>query len=216
MNEEQAALEFFSRRENLPLALIAAEHLDALRRDLNNAFWQGLAQRLDALLAERALPWSCALTEDRNREDCLVGVHLQPTSGLRVFLRPFMEQQFIGDGYRIYYGLMWNTQPDSTQKNLPAISQLSQTLQQAGFKQGDDFFAWQWLPWHPRRRDFLMRFGSQPEDFLEEAMQPWQDLLQAWGPLLQAANAELAHSAASATISLESLRSKLPQRTGSS
>lgn len=211
MNEEQAVLDFFATEENLPLALIAAEHLDAIRLRLNNEFWEQLHKRLDELLARHNLPWTSQLTEDRNAEDCVVGLHLQPAAESRIFLRPFMEQQFTGNGYRIYYGLIWNTAPAAVQKSLPALDALSEMLEQDGFKQGDNFFAWQWLPWHPRRRDFLMAFSRNRDRLLDDAMQPWQYLLIACGEKLQLANLALgAPTGTSASISLDQLRSKLP------
>lgn len=72
MNDEQAVLDFFAQEENLPLALIAAEHLDAIRLRLNNEFWTALRERLDAWLAQQALPWSTLITEDRNNEDITI------------------------------------------------------------------------------------------------------------------------------------------------
>ena len=213
MNEEQAVLDFFAQEENLPLALIAAEHLDAIRQRLNNEVWQLLRKRLDALLALHSLPWVSKLAEDRNTDDCLVGLYLQPLTEPRMFLRPFMEQQFIGDGYRIYHGLTWSVSPDAGQKTMPAVEALRDTLHQAGFKQGDNFFAWQWLPWHPRRRDFLLNFTAHREDLLDEVMQPWQNLLLARGKQLHLANLALGNLTASATISLDQLRSKLPSQS---
>lgn len=211
MNEEQAVLDFFAQEENLPLALIAAEHLDSIRLRLNNEFWRLLRERLDELLAQHDLPWTSQLTEDRNTEDCIVGLHLQPVSESRVFLRPFMEQQFTGSGYRIYYGLIWNTSPAPAQKSLAALSSLSDALERDGFKQGDNFFAWQWLPWHPRRRDFLMDFSGNRDRLLDDVMQPWQYLLLTCGRQLQLANLALDEPAGSSvSISLDHLRSKLP------
>ncbi|HEY5994204.1 MAG TPA: hypothetical protein VIU46_06330 [Gallionellaceae bacterium] len=211
MNEEQAVLDFFAQEENLPLALIAAEHLDAIRLRLNNEFWHRLREDLDGLLAQHELPWTSELTEDRNAEDCVVGLHLQPASESRVFLRPFMEQQFTGSGYRIYYGLIWSTAPAPEQKSLPAVTSLSAALEQDGFKQGDNFFAWQWLPWHPRRRDFLMAYSGNRDRLLSDVLQPWQYLLLACGEQLQLANLALdAPTESRANISLDQLRSKLP------
>jgi hypothetical protein len=214
MNEEQAVLDFFGQEENLPLALIAAEHLDAIRLRLNNEFWQSLHERLAALLAQHALAWSCLPTEDRNAEDCQVGLHLQPAAESRIFLRPFMEQQFTGAGYRIYHGLMWSAPPAPAQKSLPAVAALSSALEQAGFKQGDNIFAWQWLPWHPRRRDFLLAFSGNRDRLLDDVMRPWQYLLLDCGEQLQRANLALAAPAGSSTsISLDQLRSKLPSQS---
>lgn len=212
MNEEQAVLDFFAREENLPLALIAAEHLDAIRLRQNNEFWQALRGRLDALVAHHSLPWASKLAEDRNTDDCLVGLYLQPSTEPRIFLRPFMEQQFIGDGYRLYHGLMWSGSPEPGQKALPAVEALRDTLQQTGFKQGDNMFAWQWLPWHPRRRDFLLKFAAHRDALLDEVMQPWQKLLLTFGEQLDLAHRSLGASAPRATISLDQLRGKLPSQ----
>jgi len=216
MNEEQAVLDFFAQEENVPLALIAAEHLDAIRLRLNNQFWQLLGEQLTALLTEQALPWTAKQTDDRNVDDCQVGLHLEPTEEGRIFLRPFMEQQFIGNDYRIFHGLMWSGPAEIAQKALPPVSALSTLLQEQGFKQGDNFFAWQWLPWHPRRRDFLMEFHTRRDQLLADALKPWHYLLVSCGPQLQAANEALRAPTSNATsISLDQLRSKLPSQNAS-
>lgn len=208
MNEEQAVLDFFAKEENLPLALIAAEHLDGIRLQHNNRFWKSLQARLDALLTQEALPWHSALTEDRNNEAALVGLHLEPHAEQRSFLRPFMEQQLMGDSYRIYYGLMWNAAPEPAQKTLAAVEALRLRLSDAGFKQSDSFLAWQWSPWYPRRKDFLLRFSSKPDEVLQEAMRPWQALLGEYAEQLRLANRALNQTPHSAAISLDQLHSK--------
>jgi hypothetical protein len=208
MNEENAVLHFFAQEENLPLALVAAEHLDNLRQQHNNRFWEALRVHLDALLAQNGSPWRTEFTEDRNSEDCLVGLHLEPLAEQRTFLRPFMEQQLLGESYRIYYGLMWSTAPEPAQKNLSAVETLHTRLSKAGFKQSDSFLAWQWSPWYPRSKDFLLRFSTKKEGLLQEAMQPWQALLGGYGELLRLANLALNEAPRSATISLDKLRSK--------
>lgn len=208
MNEEQAVLDFFGRTENLSLALIAAEHLDNIRLQHNNHFWKTLRSRLDTLLTQHSLPWHSAFTEDRNSEGTLVGLHLEPSTAQRTFLRPFMEQQLLGDRYRIHYGLMWNVAPEPAQKNLPAVEALRAALCAAGFKQNDSFLAWQWSPWYPRRKDFLLRLSSSQEQLMEEAMQPWQRLLHDHGNELNSANVALNAVPRSAAISLAQLHSK--------
>jgi hypothetical protein len=209
-NEEQTVLDFFSQPENLALSLIAAEHMDGIRLRLNNEFWIALRKRVDALLAQHALNWDSELTEDRNTDECLVGLHLQPRLEQRVFLRPFMEQQFMGDKYRIYHGLMWNTAPDAAQKALPAVAELQLALQSAGFKQSDSFLAWQWLPWHPRQRDFLSRFTSQRDSLMDESDSIWSRLLITYGEELRLANLALNEpSHRNVAVSLDQLRSKL-------
>ncbi len=209
MNEEQAVLDFFSQEENLELALTLADHIDGIRLKLNNRFWQALQPRLNALLAENQLPWQSEITEDRNNEKCLVGLHVQPMAEHRVFLRPFMEQQLMGDGYRIYYGLMWNTAPEPAQKNLPAVEALRERLEKSGYKQSDSFLAWQWSQWHPRRSDFLKRLSTQQDELMQVAIQPWQTLLVENIGLLNAANLALNNVPRSAAVSLDSLRSSL-------
>ena len=206
MNEQQAVLDFFSQAENLPLALVTAEHLDRLRRQLNNDFWRASQQRLDQLITEHTLPWHSALTEDKNNADCLVGCHLRPDSETALFLRPFMEQQFLGDGYRIYYGLMWSAAPDAQAKH--AADSLRQNLEASGFKPNDSFLAWQWLPWHPRRQDFLLRWQHQRTAVLAELAQRWSELLIEHGTTLLQVNQALASAPRSAPIKLDQLRSR--------
>jgi len=209
MNEEQTVLEFFARPENLSLALIAAEHLDNIRLQHNNRFWHTLNEQLNALLTQQSLPWHSELTEDRNNEGTLVGLHLDPHLEQRSFLRPFMEQQLMGDSYRIYYGLMWNNAPEPAQKNLPEVAALRASLGKVGFKDSDSFLAWQWSPWYPRRKDFLLRLSTKQDELLLEAMQPWQVLLQEFGEELRLANIALGNAPHSTTISLDQLHSKV-------
>jgi len=209
MNEEQTVLDFFSREENLSLALIAAEHLDNLRLQYNNRFWTSLNDRVNALLTQLAHPWHSILTEDRNSENTFVGLHLEPHAEQRTFLRPFMEQQLMGDSYRIYYGLMWNATPEPAQTQLSEVNSLRTRMNGAGFKDSESFLAWQWSPWYPRRRDFLLRFSTKQVELLNEVMQPWQALLHEYENELRLANVALNEAPRSATISLDKLHSKI-------
>ena len=208
MNEEHSVLHFFSQEENLPLALITAEHLDGIRLQHNNRFWKALREQLDDLLAQKGMPWHSEFTEDRNSEDCLVGLRLEPLAEQRTFLRPFMEQQLLGESYRIYYGLMWSSAPEPAQKKLSAVETLHTRLSAIGFKQSDSFLAWQWSPWYPRRKDFLLRFSGKQDELLQEAMQIWKVLLEGYGEPLRLANLALNEAPRSATISLDQLRNK--------
>ena len=208
MNEENSVLNFFDQEENLSLALITAEHLDGIRLQNNNRFWKTLREQLDAFIAQHALQWQSEFTEDRNTEDCLVGLHLDPLVEQRSFLRPFMEQQLLGESYRIYFGLMWNAAPEPAQKSLPAVAALQSDLSNAGFKQSENFLAWQWSRWYPRRKDFLLRFAGQRDELLLDAMQPWRALLEEYGESLRAANLALNEVPRSAIVSLDKLRSK--------
>jgi hypothetical protein len=207
-NEEQVVLDFFSQPENLPLALIASEHLDGIRLRLNNEFWIALRRRIDVLLEKHALKWDSNLTEDRNNEACLVGLHLQPQFEQSLFLRPFMEQQFMGDSYRVYHGLAWSTAPNPAQKSLPAVDTLRNAVQSSGFKESDSFLAWQWLPWYPRRKDFLLRFANQRDSLMEEAEGIWARLLLGLEEEFRHANLALNEAPRNITVSLDQLRSQ--------
>ena len=209
MNEEQTVLEFFSLEENLSLALIAAEHLDGIRLESNNRFWNKLNEHLSVWLTEQTLPWYTELTEDRNSEGTLVGLHLEPSTQQRVFLRPFMEQQLMGNHYRIYYGLMWNSTPEPEQLKLSTVESLRNQLKAFGFKDSDSFLAWQWSAWYPRRKDFLMRFSTKRDELMKEALQPWQALLQEFGERLLMTNVALNEAPRSASISLDKLHSRV-------
>ena len=169
MNEEQAVLDFFSKPENLPLGLSVAEKVDAIRVQLNNRFWLDLMQRVNESIAQKSLPWLTATTEDRNTDDCIVGIHFIPKSDHDLFLRPMMEQQYLGSTWQIYFGLMWSAPPTPEQLKMSAVQALKQLLQKRGFKDNDNFIAWQWTKLYPRRSDFLLRMTQQPDDLLREA-----------------------------------------------
>jgi hypothetical protein len=205
MKEEQAVLDFFARQENLPLALTVAEQVDFLRRRTNNDFWRELAKRA----AVAAPAWQVQLTEDRNAEDYLVGLHLQPVPGQALFLRPMLEQQTIGDTPRIYFGLMWSDQAGPDRLILPEVATLQETLRREGFRNNEKFLAWQWSPYHPRSKHFLLRFSTGAEALLDEVNGLLKQLLIAHGPLLAAANTALRNTSRSTVISTGSLRDSL-------
>ncbi len=187
MNEEQAVLDFFAQTENLPLALSVADQVDGVRQKLNNDFWLALRQRI----AAGAPSWRVATTEDRNAAECLVGLYLQPAQEQKLYLRPMLEQQYLGDTLRIYYGLMWSAAPTPELKRLNTIHTLHDTLQTAGFKTNENYLAWQWTSYHPRRKDFLLRFSTAKDALLDEAAGLLDDLLVKHSAALHAANSTL-------------------------
>ena len=168
MKEQQAVLDFFSQTENLPLGLAVAEQMDQLREQMNTQFWQALYQRLDRMVKERSLPWQMITTEDRNAVESLVGLYCALLPGQELYLRPMMEQQYLGGNWRIYFGLMWSAAPSPGQLALPAVIKLKESLQQAGFKNNENHLGWLWTMMHPRRKDFLLRYAQQPEELLNE------------------------------------------------
>ena len=157
MNEELAILDFFSRAENLPLGLSIAEQMDGIREQMNNRLWQDLLGRAKALAVLHGLGWQMETTEDKNAPDSLVGLHCVANPEQPLYLRPMLEQQYLGGTWRIYFGLMWSASPTPDQLELPAVTGLKAALQKAGFKSNENFLAWQWTSFHPRRKDFLLR-----------------------------------------------------------
>jgi hypothetical protein len=119
-----------------------------------------------------------------------------------------MEQQCLGGIWRIYFGLMWSASPSPDQLGLPAVSSLKAALQTAGFKSNENFLAWQWTTFHPRRKDFLLRYSLQPEKLLGEMEAILKTLLIEHGVSIEQANAALKAAPRSTAVSLDQLRSK--------
>ena len=205
MNEEQAVLEFFAQTENLSLALSVADQVDGTRQKLNNDFWLALCDRI----AASAPSWRVATTEDRNAAECLVGLHLHPAQEQKLYLRPMLEQQYLGDTLRIYYGLMWSAAPTPELTRLNAIHTLRDTFQTAGFKTNENYLAWQWTSYHPHRKDFLLRFSTAQDALLNEIAGLLDDLLVKHGAAVHAANSALREAPRSAAVSLKQLRANL-------
>ena len=209
MNEEQAILDFFSKAENLPLGLAVAEQMDALREQMNNRLWQELRSRLAALIKEHGLVWHLDTTEDRNAPDCLVGLYCNTSTGQPLYLRPMMEQQYLGGEWRIYFGLMWSAAPTREQLGIAAVNSLKTSLQDAGFKNNESFLAWQWTAFHPRRKDFLLRYAQQPEKLLDDIESIFRALLIDHREAIESANAALKSAPRSLSSSLDRLRDEL-------
>ena len=205
MNEEQAILEFFARTENLTLALSVAEQMDNLREQMNNHFWLGLLSRLETLTEGHEMAWHLEPTEDRNARDCLVGLHCVAGNERPLCLIPMIEQQYLGGEWRIYYGLMWGAAPSHEQLELSAVNSLKASLQKAGYKNNERFLAWQWTAFHPRSKDFLLRYAHRPEQLLGETETILKKLLIDYGAAITQAN-EALH-----TITPRSLRGSLNQ-----
>jgi hypothetical protein len=206
MNEEQAVLSFFAKPENLPLALSVAEQVDDIRVQMNSLFWQSLQQRLMSRNDHFSCDWRTI--EDRNQSDLLVGLQcgLQDSSSTNLF--PMMEQQYLGGAWRIFFGLMWQTAPTIAQLTLPDVAALKSRFAATGFKQNENFIAWQWSTLYPRRRDFLQRFAFDPEKLLDEAETILSPFLLDYGDEITRANVALSAAPRSMAISLDQLRRK--------
>ncbi|MDX8385937.1 MAG: hypothetical protein R8M11_05400 [Gallionella sp.] len=209
MDEEQAVLDFFSQPENLSLGLSVAEKVDAIRVQLNNQFWLDLLQRMNASITQKSLPWLTSTTEDKNAHDCVVGIYFTPKSDQQLYLRPMMEQQYLGNTWQIYFGLMWSTPPTAQQLAIPAVQELRQLLQNRGFKDNDNFLAWQWTKLYPRRSDFLLRLTQQPDDVLQEAEDNLAILLTEFQTTFEQANDALKVRPNSLDKTLTQLRKEL-------
>lgn len=208
MNEEQAVLDFFAQTENLPLGLSVAEQMDRFREQLNNRLWLELLPRLKTLINEHGLAWRVEPTEDKNAPDSLVGLHCTTSTEQPLYLRPMVEQQYLGGVWRIYFGLMWSAAASPDQLGLPAVSSLKASLQTAGFKNNESFLAWQWTAFHPRRKDFLLRYSLQPEKLLDEMEAIFKTLLIEHRVSIEQANEALKNAPRSMAVSLDQLRSK--------
>lgn len=209
MNEEQAVLEFFSRAENLPLGLSVAEQMDELREQMNNRFWRELLARLNKLINQHGLAWRAVTTEDKNAPDSLVGLHCNALTGHATYLRPMLEQQYLGRTWRIYFGLMWSVPPSPDHLRLPEVDSLKAALQKAGFKNNENFLAWQWTTFHPRRKDFLLRYSRQAETLLDDIEAVLKTLLIDHRGATELANAALSRPAPGLVASLNQLRDEL-------
>ncbi|MEO8330876.1 MAG: hypothetical protein ABI479_00460 [Gallionella sp.] len=208
MNEEQAVLDFFARDENLPLGLAVAEQIDKLREQMNNRYWLQLQQRLAASFSANGLAWQVELTEDRNAPDSMVGLHCILHPKQDIYLRPMVEQQYLGGAWRIYFGLMWSNAPTPDHLGSTAVSSLKESLQHVGYKNNASFLAWQWTAFHPRRRDFLLRYAREPEVILDEMETLLKKLLLDHSDSIALANSALRSAPRSMAISLDRLRSK--------
>ncbi len=210
MNEEQAILEFFARTENLTLGLSVAEQMDKLREEMNNRLWLELLSRLEVLIKEHRLAWRLEPTEDRNAPDCLVGLYCNTSTEQPLYLRPMMEQQYLGGEWRIYFGLMWSAAPSPEQLGIAAVNSLKASLQNAGFKNNTSFLAWRWTAFHPRRKDFLLRYAQQPEKLLDDAEIIFRTLLIDHREAIEHANTALKSAPRSLlAASLDRLRDEL-------
>ena len=209
MNEEQAILDFFARTENLQLGLSVAEQMDGIRMQMNNRFWRELSESLERLNNEHMLAWQITLTGDKNAPDSLVGLYCTPHAEQLVFLRPMLEQQNLGGDWRIYFGLMWSEVPAPNQLNLPDVTALQTSLQKSGFKSNEHFLAWQWTNFHPRRKDFLLRYSQQQEKSLDDIETTFKALLITHGKAIEQANEALKTAPDSLIESLKRLRNEL-------
>jgi len=205
MSEERAVLDFFSQSENLSLALSVAEQTDQLREQLNTRFWSQLIAQFAGTLAPH---WRISATEDRNAADSLVGFYCTPLNDQPICLRPMMEQQNLGKGWQIYLGLMWSSAPTPEHLALPAVQALRELMLGQGLKGNENFLAWQWTQLYPRRKDFLLRYNSQPEAVIAETSALMEKLIFSQQIAITAANLQLASAPRSMTISLDKLRSK--------
>jgi hypothetical protein len=154
------------------------------------------------------LAWQAVLTEERNAPDSLVGLHCKIEPEQTIYLRPMAEQQYLGREWRIYFGLMWSSTPSLDHLGLSEVSNLKETLLNAGFSNNEGFLAWQWSTYHPYRRDFLLHFAREPEILLGEMGMFFNKLLIEHGGSIQQANLALQSAPRSMAISLGRIHSK--------
>jgi hypothetical protein len=209
MNEEQAVLDFFAQTENLPLGLSVAEQMDLLREQMNSRLWREILARLEALIIKQGLTWRVEPTGDKNAPDSLIGLYCTIGTEQPLYLLPMMEQQYLGGTWRIYFGLMWSNAPAPDQLGMPGVISLKAALQRAGFKSNENFLAWQWTNFHPRSKDFLLRYSRQPEKLLDDIEAIFNTLLVAQRVPIEQANTALNNAPRGLAISLNQMRDEL-------
>ena len=173
--------------------------MDEIRERMNSQFWKNFNRQTDSLLSRHAPEWQAHAIEDRNAAEMLVGLQCKLIEPQTLCLFPMLEQQYLGGNWRIFYGLMWQGAPTVGQLTLPAVSQLKQVLSGAGYKSNENFLAWQWTNFYPRRSDFLQRYALQPEKLLDEVESVFRKLPL---DLIGQANAALKDAPPSQAISL--------------
>jgi len=208
MKEEQAVLDFFAQIENLPLALSVAEQTDLIRERINSDFWSDLTAHVSTLIKHHQLAWYISATEDRNSLDNLVGFNCSLDTDQPVYVRPMMEQQNLGKGMQIYFGLMWNGKPTPEHLALPAVVALRDALSKDGYQNNENFLAWQLTKLYPRSKSFLLRYTQKPEALLNEIDAVLNRLMLTHNELVMQANAALRGAPRAMTISLNQLRNK--------
>jgi hypothetical protein len=176
---------------------------------MNNRFWRELQRCLEVLISENGLGWNVELTDDGNAPDTLVGLFCTTGSEQQLYLRPMLEQQYLGGAWRIYHGLMWSNIPTPGQLGLPGVISLKSSLQQAGFKSNENFLAWQWTAYHPRRKDFLLGYAQNPGKVLGAIETVFRLLLIEHRVGIDQANAELGSVPRGLAVSLKQIRDEL-------
>jgi hypothetical protein len=130
-----------------------------------------------------------------------------------LFLRLMMEQQTMGENLRIYYGVMWSAAPSPEKANIPVVAKLRESLQQEHFKNNENFLAWNWTSYHPRRKDFLLRYSTARDEQLDEACGLLRRLLLTHSEDINSANLALSEVAPALTVSLDQLRATISKKT---
>jgi len=104
---------------------------------------------------------------------------------------------------------MWSTAPTQDHLGLSTVSSLKESLLHAGFSNNAGFLAWQWTAFHPRRRDFLLRYAREPEILLGEMGTHLKKMLVEHRVSIEQANAALKSALHNLAASLNQLRNEL-------
>ena len=166
MDEEKAVLDFFSKPENLPLALSVAHQVDIMREKMNSNFWSDLKKRIDASLEQPG--WETETIEDRDSAGILLGIRFRQAGPQPNYLFPMLEQQQMGGKCRIFMGLMWQESPTPAALSIPQVLELKKTLETKGYRGNQNFIAWRWTDLYPRQKDFLLDYAMRPEKLFSE------------------------------------------------
>jgi len=118
----------------------------------------------------------------------------------------------MGENLRIYYGVMWSAAPSPDKSNIHQVAKLREALQEEHFKNNENFLAWNWTSYHPRRKDFLLRYSTASDVLLDEACGLLRRLLLTHGEDLNSANLALSQVPPARTVSLDKLRATISKK----
>ena len=166
MDEEKAVLDFFSKPENLPLALSVAHQVNITCEKMNSSFWGDLKKRMDASIENPQ--WKTETIEDRDSAEILLGIRFRLAMPQSNCLFPMLEQQQMGGKWRIFMGLMWQESPSQAELSIPQVIELKKTLEAKGYRGNRNFIAWRWTDLYPRQKDFLLDYAMRPERLFGE------------------------------------------------
>lgn len=171
---EQEMRQFLAQPENIRTAMEIARHVEKMRNDAHAAFWRKFEDLLRKRVADSSYNSSWYLTtSDKNFQNAWfnnsIAPQLRMTHPSAVLLKVALEQNSLGNGYRLYYGIKWTHNRDH-RTELPEYKALRSYLLGEGYKLTER--EWWMLSkgtgYAARGDSFLYRMAQEPEAFSQE------------------------------------------------